>query len=399
MSASELPSGDVHVLDTLQARGFINQCTDWDGLKNHLEEPRTFYIGFDPTADSLHVGSLVQLMIMAHLSRAGHHAIAIVGGGTAKVGDPSGRDSVREILDEERLERNKAGIGVQIGKFCTGKMVDNAEWLDGLGYITLLREIGRHFSINDMLRAESVKQRLDRQQGLSFIEFNYVLLQSYDYLELFRRHNCTLQVGGGDQWYNIVSGMDIIRRLEGGTSFGLTTPLLTTASGAKMGKTAAGAVWLDPAKVSPFDYYQYWYNVDDRDIAKFMRLFTWLPLDEIERVVAGDFRDAKRVLAREATAVLHGTERALQAESAAIAAFSGGVSADMPTVQIALPATLIDVLVGAGLAGSNGEARRLIQGGGVSIGKNKVADIKAMVEAPEVVWAGKKRAVRVENAS
>jgi tyrosyl-tRNA synthetase len=385
----------MHVLDILKERGFFNQCTDEAALRAHLDTPRTFYIGFDPTADSLHVGSLVQLMAMAWLSRAGHHAIAVVGGGTAKVGDPSGRDSTRDILDAERLEHNKRGIATQIAKFCDGTMVDNADWLDGLGYIEVLRTIGRHFSVNDMLRADSVRQRLERQQGLSFIEFNYVLLQSYDFLELYRRHGCTLQVGGGDQWYNIVSGMDLIRRLEGGQSFGLTTPLLTTASGAKMGKTAAGAVWLDPARVTPYDYFQYWINVDDRDVPRFLRLFTFLP---IEACAVGDIREAKRLLAREATAVVHGREAAEAADAAATAAFAGGVSADMPTVAVTFPIGVLAALVAAGAAKSNSEARRMVEGNAVSVGDLRVTDPKALIDSPGVLWAGKKKPYRLESA-
>ena len=385
----------MHVLDTLKARGFFNQCTDEAALRAHLDEPRTFYIGFDPTADSLHVGSLVQLMAMAHLGRAGHHAIAVVGGGTAKVGDPSGRDSTRDLMDQERLDANKRGIAAQIAKFCTGKMVDNAEWLDGLGYIQVLREIGRHFSVNDMLRAESVKQRLERQQGLSFIEFNYVLLQGYDYLELFRRHGYTLQVGGGDQWYNIVSGMDLIRRIEGGQSFGLTTPLLTTATGAKMGKTAAGAVWLDPNRVAPYDYFQYWINVDDRDVERFLKLFTFLPLEQID---VTDIRAAKRTLAIEATAVIHGREAAEAADAAARAAFAGGVNENMPTVNVSFPAAVTAVLVASGAAKSNSEARRMIEANSVSIGDARVTDVKAVMTEPGVLWASKKKAFRVESA-
>lgn len=385
----------MHVLDTLKARGFFNQCTDEAALREHLAVPRTFYIGFDPTADSLHVGSLVQLMAMAHLERAGHKAIAVVGGGTAKVGDPSGRDATRDIMDDARLQHNKRGISAQIQRFCSGQMVDNAEWLDGLGYIQALREIGRHFSVNDMLRADSVKQRLERQQGLSFIEFNYVLLQSYDYLELYRRYGCTLQVGGGDQWYNIVSGMDLIRRLEGVHSFGLTTPLLTTATGAKMGKTAAGAVWLDAAKVSPYDYYQYWINVDDRDVERFTLLFTFLPLEGID---VTDIRQAKRTLALEATAVLHGRPAAVAADEAAQVAFSGGVSTHMPTVKVAFPILVTAALVASGAAKSSSEARRMIEGNGVSLGEAKVTDLKAMIDGPTVLWAGKKKPFRIEPA-
>ncbi len=385
----------MHVLDTLKERGFFNQCTDEPGLRAHLSTPQSFYIGFDPTADSLHVGSLVPLMVMAWLSRAGHHAIAVVGGGTAKVGDPSGRDSTRDILDHDRLEHNKRGIAAQIRKFCDGKLVDNADWLDGLGYIEVLRTIGKHFSVNDMLRAESVKQRLERHQGLSFIEFNYVLLQSYDYLELFRRHGCTLQVGGGDQWYNIVSGMDLIRRLEGGQSYGLTTPLLTTANGAKMGKTAAGAVWLDPAKVSPYDYFQYWINVDDRDVPRFLRLFTFLPIEDCN---PSDIRAAKRTLAIEATTVVHGREAAEAADAAALAAFAGGVNDNMPTVYVVFPIGILAALVAAGAAKSNSEARRMVEGNAVSVGDVRVSDPKTTIEGPAVLWAGKKKPTRLEPA-
>jgi tyrosyl-tRNA synthetase len=384
------------VLDTLQERGFWNQCTDETGLRRRMEAgPLAFYIGFDPTADSLHAGSLVQLMAMAHLSRAGHHAIAVVGGGTARVGDPSGRDETRELLDDQRLEVNKRGIAAQIARFCQGRMVDNAEWLMGLGYVAFLRDIGRHFSVNNMLTAESVRARLERNQGLSFIEFNYALLQAYDFLELYRRHGCVLQVGGGDQWYNIVCGMDLIRRLEGGQSWGLTTPLLTTVTGAKMGKTARGAVWLDPVKVPPYAYFQYWMNVDDRDVVRFSRLFTFTDVAEIDARAAADVRAAKRSLAREATAILHGEPEAAAADEAAAAAFAGGVASGMPTLACPLPIALVDVLVNSGLAKSKGEARRLIQQGGVSVGDDRVDSLTATVEHACVVWAGKKRAVRV----
>ncbi len=385
----------MHVLDILKARGFFQACTDESGLRAHLESPRTFYIGFDPTAESLHVGNLVQLMVMAHLGRAGHHPIAVVGGGTAKVGDPSGRDSTRDFMDNERLEANKRGIGAQIAKFCTGRMIDNADWLDKLGYIEVLREIGRYFSVNDMLRADSVRTRLERHQGLSFIEFNYVLLQSYDFLELFRRHGCTIQVGGGDQWGNIVSGMDLIRRIERGQSFGLTTPLLTTADGAKMGKSANGAVWLDPARVAPYEYFQYWLNVDDRDVERFLKLFTFLELDAID---VSDIRAAKRTLALEATAVVHGRDAARAAEAAARVAFAGGVSEDMPTITVSFPVGVLTALVAAGAAKSNSEARRLVEGGAVSFGTEKITDVKATIDGPGVLWAGKKRATRLESA-
>lgn len=374
----------MSVVDALKDRGFFNQCSDEPGLREHLDTAlRTFYIGFDPTGDSLHVGHLVQLMAMAHLARAGHHPIAVVGGGTAKVGDPSGKDATRELLDDVRLEANKAAIAAQIGRFCTGRMVDNADWLLPLNYIGFLRDIGRYFSINEMVAAEGVKLRLDREQGLSFIEFNYVLLQSYDFLELFRRHNCTLQVGGGDQWYNIVHGLSLIRRVAHGNAFALTTPLLTTSSGAKMGKTAAGAVWLDAGKLSPFDYRQYWYNCEDADVGRFLKLFTFLPLAEIDALERGDIRAAKKVLADEATAIVHGR---LEAK----------LEDNIPVFQTELPRLVVDVLVASGLATSKGEARRAIDNGGVRIGDAKVVTWETLVTTPAIVWVGKKRAVRVE---
>ncbi len=374
----------MSVVDTLRARGFFHQCSDEAGLREHLDSsPRTFYIGFDPTGDSLHVGHLVQLMVMAHLGRAGHDAIAVVGGGTAKVGDPSGKDATRELLDDARLEANKAAIAAQIARFCMGRMVDNADWLLQLNYIGFLRDIGRYFSVNEMVAAEGVKLRLDREQGLSFIEFNYVLLQSYDFLELYRRHNCTLQVGGGDQWYNIVHGLSLIRRVAHGNAFALTTPLLTTASGAKMGKTAAGAVWLDAGKLSPFDYRQYWYNCEDADVGRFLRLFTFLPIEEIDSLEHGDVRAAKKVLADEATAIVHGR-------------LAAKLEDNIPTLRTAFPRAITDVLVESGLAASKGEARRFIDNGGVRIGDEKVGAWDVVVTGPSIVWVGKKRAVRVE---
>lgn len=386
----------MHVLDLLQARGFVHQHTDETTLRARMDAgPVTFYCGFDPTGDSLHVGHLLPLMLMTHLARAGHHAIAVVGGGTAMVGDPSGKDESRDMIDDARIAANKAAIREQIARFCDGTLVDNADWLMGLGYIQFLRDIGRHFSVNRMLSAESVKQRLERNQGLSFIEFNYSLLQAYDFVELYRRHRCTLQVGGQDQWFNIVSGIDLMRRLEGAEGFGLTLPLLTTASGAKMGKTASGAVWLSADKFSAFDYRQYWYNVDDRDVERFLKLFTFLPLEAIAEVMAGDIREAKRVLALEATAVVHGREAAEAADLAARAAAQGGASADTPELMADLPAGLLDVLVAAGLAASKGEGRRLVQQGGVSVDGTKVDDPNLVLAKGGLVRVGKKKAVKL----
>lgn len=368
----------MNAIDILKARGFYNQCTDEDALRKLLDEgPVTFYVGFDPTADSLHVGHLVQVMAMANLSRAGHKAIPVVGGGTVQVGDPSFKEETRELLTPERMAANKAKIGAQLARFAPGELVDNADWLMKLNYVEFIRDIGRHFSVNVMVKAESMKQRLERGQGLSFLEFNYPLLQAYDFLELYRRFGCRLQVGGGDQWFNIISGADLIRRVEGGAAYGLTTPLLTTASGAKMGKTVAGAVWLDPEKVSPYDYNQYWYNCDDRDVEKFLKLFTFLPLEQIEDAVKGDIRAAKRLLADEATAIVHGRDTSI------------------PELAAALPAPVIDLLVASGLAKSKGEARRLIDNGGIAIGAEKVASYDAVMHAPGLLKAGKKRAVSV----
>jgi tyrosyl-tRNA synthetase len=367
----------VHTLDLLKARGFFNQCTDEDGLRKRMDEgPLTFYIGFDPTADSLHVGNLVQLMAMANLHREGHKPIAVLGGGTVQVGDPSGREETRELATPERMAHNKAKIGAQLAKFAPGELVDNADWLLQLNYVQFLRDIGRHFSVNVMVKAESMKLRLERGQGLSFIEFNYPLLQAYDFLELYRRYKCVLQVGGGDQWFNIVSGMDLIRRIEGGQSYGLTTPLLTTASGAKMGKTAAGAVWLDAEKVSPFDYRQFWYNCDDRDIGRFLRLFTFLPLEEIEEIEKGDFREAKKRLAEEATKIVHGDW-------------------EVPSHATALPRKALDLLVETKLAATKSDARRLIEQGGVTFDGAKVDTFDTPVTHPGVLRAGKKKAVRI----
>jgi tyrosyl-tRNA synthetase len=386
----------MHVLDLLRERGLFHQCTDEDALRAALSAgPVPFYCGFDPTADSLHVGHLIPLMMMAHLARAGHRPIAVVGGGTAMVGDPSGRDETRDLLSTEKLEANKAGIRAQIRRFCDGDLVDNADWLLPLNYVGFLRDIGRHFSVNRMLSAESVKQRLERNQGLSFIEFNYALLQSFDFLELYRRKGVKLQVGGQDQWFNMVSGVDLIRRLEGGEAWALTLPLLTTSTGAKMGKTASGALWLDANRVSPFDYRQYWYNCDDRDVEKLLKMLTFLPLDEVARLMLGDIREAKRVLALEATAVVHGREAAEAADAAARAAASGGAVAETPEVAIALPKSLIEVLRLGECADSNGAARRLIEQGGVTVGDVKVTDAAFVVTETTLVRVGKKRAFKV----
>lgn len=391
-------------LEVLEARGFVQQVSHPDEVRRALANERvTFYIGFDPTADSLHVGHLVQVMLMGWLQRLGHRAIALVGGGTSRVGDPSGRTDMRQMLTDEQIAANSEVFRRQLSSFLTldgdqGLLVDNADWLLHLQYIPFLRDIGRHFSVNRMIAAEAYKMRLER--GLSFIEFNYQILQAYDFLELHRRHGCRLQVGGDDQWGNIVAGIDLVRRVAGDEVWGVTTPLLTTATGAKMGKTAAGAVWLSADRLSPFDYWQFWYNTDDRDVGRFLRLFTFLPLEQIaalEALRGADIREAKRVLATEATTLAHGAEAARHAEAGARAMVGATAAEDLPTVALPGPTRLPDALVAAGLAKSKSEARRLVQGGGVSIDGGRVDDPEvevAPIGAGLVVRIGKKRAVR-----
>ncbi len=399
-----------NVFDTLQERGFIAQATDEDALRKKLaEEQITFYIGFDGTADSFHAGNLVTIMAMMHLQRAGHRPIGLVGGGTTMVGDPSGKTELRQMLSEETIEDNARKLHAQLNhylRFDEGRAIaeNNAKWLLDLNYITFLREIGRHFSVNRMLAAEAYKQRLEK--GLSFIEFNYQLLQAYDYLELYRRYGCTLQMGGDDQWGNILAGVDLIRRIEGVTVHAITYPLLTTASGDKMGKTAAGAVWLDATKLSSYDYYQYWINCDDRDVEKLLKIFTFLPLTEIKRLAAlagAELREAKRILAYEATAITHGEAEARAAEKAAQAAFAqGGDLGAMPTTNIPyarLEAGLgvLEIFAEVGLTKSRGEARRMVQQGGVYVNDTRVDQIEATLSPVDItpegilLRAGKKR--------
>jgi len=377
-------------------RGFLHQVTDAAALDAKLQAgPLPAYIGFDCTADSLHVGSLMQIMLLRLLQRTGHKPVVLMGGGTTKVGDPSFRDEARPLLDDAAIERNKAGIRRVFDAFLhfgagagDAVMLDNAEWLDELRYIPFLREVGRHFSVNRMLTMDSVKLRLDREQNLTFLEFNYMLLQSYDFSELQRRYGVALQMGGSDQWGNIVMGVELCRRMNGAEAFGLTTPLLTTASGAKMGKTAAGAVWLSAEKLSPYDYWQFWRNTEDADVGRFLGLFTELPMQEVRRLGAlagAEINEAKKVLATEATRLLHGEAAAtLAAETARRAFEEGAAAATLPSITHALPASLADLLVAARLCASKGEARRLAQQNGVRLNDEAVTDANASVTAADL---------------
>jgi tyrosyl-tRNA synthetase len=397
------------------ARGFLHQCTDLEALDAQAATgPVVAYIGFDATADSLHVGSLVSIMLLRLLQRTGHKPIVLIGGGTTKIGDPSFRDESRRLLSDEEIARNIAGIRRVFTKFLRfgdgatdAIMVNNADWLDRLEYIPFLRDFGRHFSVNRMLSFDSVKLRLEREQSLSFLEFNYMILQAYDFLELARRHGCVLQMGGSDQWGNIVNGVELGRRVDDRTLFGLTTPLITTASGAKMGKTASGAVWLNAERLSAYDYWQYWRNTEDADVGRFLRLFTELPLDEVvrlEQLQGADINQAKIVLANEATSLAHGEEAAAAAAETARRTFAeGGVGEDLPEYAATADALadgipLLDILVATGLTSSKGEARRLIRQSGVRVNNAVVGDETAAIREADIdadgiakLSAGKKR--------
>jgi tyrosyl-tRNA synthetase len=374
-------------LATALERGFIHQSTDMEALDERLRAGRLVaYVGYDCTADSLHVGSLVSIMLLRLLQHCGHKPIVLMGGGTTRIGDPSGKDEARQLLDDAQIARNMAGIRTVFAKFLKfgdgpdqAVMVNNADWLDELRYIPLLRDIGRHFSVNRMLTLDSVRLRLERDQPLSFLEFNYPILQAYDFGELARRYQCELQIGGSDQWGNIVAGVELARRAEARTLFGLTTPLITTASGVKMGKTAQGAIWLNAGRLSPYEYWQFWRNTEDDDVGRFLRLFTELDLAEIEHLERGDINEAKKVLATEATALCHGREAAEAAAETARAVFEGsGSRSELPQTEVprndlarGIPAFELFSLTG--LAASNGEARRLIRGGGGRI-NDRVVD-------------------------
>jgi tyrosyl-tRNA synthetase len=371
-------------LAAAQERGFIHQCTDLAALDARLAAgPLTAYIGYDCTADSLHIGNLTGIMLLRLFQQTGNQPIVLMGGGTTRIGDPSGKDEARLLLDDAQIARNMAGIRKVFARFLRfgetpgdAIMVNNADWLDELRYIPLLRDVGRHFSVNRMLTQDSVRLRLDRDQPLSFLEFNYLILQAYDFLELARRFGCELQMGGSDQWGNIVSGVELARRSDGRALFGLTTPLVTTASGAKMGKSAQGAVWLNAERLSPYEYWQFWRNTEDADVGRFLRLFTELPLAEtrrLEQLADAEINEAKKVLATEATALCHGRAAAEAAAETARSVFeAGGAGAELP--QVSLPRDALadgvpafELFVRAGLAASNSEARRLIKGGGARV--------------------------------
>ncbi|MBU1168360.1 MAG: tyrosine--tRNA ligase [Proteobacteria bacterium] len=420
----------MNVLDILTERGFVENTTHDEELRTYLHAGNaSCYIGFDPTASSLHVGSLVPIMSLAHMQRWGHKPIALVGGGTGLIGDPSGKTEMRQLITHEDVENNKKGIRKQLSHFIDftdgqAEMVDNADWLTGLGYIEFLRDIGRHFSVNRMIKAESYRMRLESEEGLSFIEFNYMLLQAYDFMKLAKSHNCLLQMGGSDQWGNIVAGIELTRKVHRKMAFGITFPLITTSSGAKMGKTASGAVWLDPERTSPYEYYQFWVNTDDNDVARFLGLFTFLPMDEIERVKglqAADLNHAKAILAFETTMLAHGQHRAEEAFNAARSMFGGRVipsdilpSSCIPREAVegdgdAVPSSVLsmdDLNEGipafklfstVGLAQSGGAARKLIQQGGAYMNGQRVPSFDYMIttndfEKGEIILrAGKKR--------
>ena len=402
------------MLEELKERGFYQQSTHPEEMAERLEKDRACcYIGFDPTADSMHVGHLIPLMGLAHMQRGGHRIIALMGGGTAMIGDPSGKTEIRKMLTEEQLQSNIQGMLPQFERFLDfsedAVMVNNAEWLRDLNYIDFLRDIGRHFSVNRMLSFETYKVRLD--SGLSFLEFNYQLLQAYDFLELNRRYDCILQMGGDDQWANIISGTDLIRRVERKDAFGWTYPLLTTSSGKKMGKTEKGAVWLDPKRTSPYEYYQYWINTEDDDVERFLSLFTFLPMNEVRelgKLRGADIRKAKQRLAFETTAIVHGSENAHQAQQAAESLFSGRKSAEgadnsnVPSTiidpeRISVGLGIFDIFLETGLCKSKGEARRLQAQGGVYVNDQRIDDPDFCLEESDLknreilLRAGKKR--------
>ncbi len=403
----------MSVFDELKARGLIAQMTHEDEIRELLEKEKvTFYIGFDPTADSLHIGHFLQMVVMAHMQRAGHRPIAIIGGGTAMVGDPSGRTDMRQMMTPETIQHNADCFKSQLSKlvdFSDGKalMVNNADWLMDLNYIEFLREIGVHFSVNRMLTAECFKTRLEK--GLSFIEFNYMLMQSYDFLKLYREYGCKLELGGDDQWSNILGGIELVRRCESAQAYGMTFTLLTTSEGKKMGKTQKGALWLDPEKTSPYEFYQYFRNVDDKDVINCMKLITFMPLDEIaayEKLEGSAINEAKKRLAFEVTKMVHGEEEAKKAQDAALALFAKGAAAEVPSVHVTKDDIkdgigIVDLLVLSKLTPSKSEARRVVQQGGASVNEKKITDLKAVIQPSEfkdgsiLIKKGKKSFVKM----
>ena len=404
-----------HILDVLKERGFIAQVTYEEDLYKQLEQPTTFYVGFDPTADSLHIGHYIPIMAMAHMQRAGHRPIALMGGGTAMIGDPSGKTDMRKMMTVETIDSNVAHIKQQMSRFLDfgeGKAIiaNNGDWLRHLNFIDFMRDIGSMFSVNKMLTAECYKARMATDNGLSFLEFTYMLMQSYDFLELYKRYGCCLQVGGNDQWSNMLGGADLIRRKEQGNAYACTCQLLLTHDGRKMGKTEAGALWLDPKKTSPYDFYQYWRNVDDKDVEKCLGLLTFLPMDEVRRLGAlegSEINEAKKVLAFEVTKLVHGEEEAVKAQEAAASLFGGAaMGGSIPTTEITAAdlekdARVTTLLAVCGLAPSNSAARRLVQGGGVSVNDEKISDVNAVVTAEQfgaeglMLKSGKKKFHRI----
>ena len=406
----------------LVERGFVHQATDLDGLDELAATTQvTGYVGFDCTADSLHVGNLVSIMLLRWLQRTGHRPIALIGGGTTKIGDPSGKDESRQLLDDATIAVNIEGVKRSLARFLEfgdgpghALMVNNADWLEELHYIPFLRDYGRHFTINRMLTFDSVRIRLEREEPLTFLEFNYMILQAYDFLELSRRYDCRLQMGGSDQWGNIVNGVELARRVDARTLYGLTTPLITTATGAKMGKTAQGAVWLNEERLSAFDYWQFWRNTDDADVGRFLRLFTELPLDEIDRLEAlqgAELNEAKKILADEATRLCRGEEAARAAAEAARAIFeqaAGDASAlpttEVPRAELEQGVSVVELFQRSGLTASRGEARRLIRGGGARLNDARIDDEAMVVTSAQLVdgalklSAGRKRHALVRAA-
>ena len=388
-------------LRSLSARGYIHQITDAAALDACADSGViSAYIGFDATADSLHIGNLVQIMLLRRLQQAGHRPIVLMGGGTTKIGDPSGRDETRQLLTDSQINANIAGIRETFSQFLDFNdspsgaiMANNDDWLKHLQYIAFLRDIGRHFTINRMLTMDSVRLRLEREQPLTFLEFNYMIMQGYDFVELFRRYGCTLQMGGSDQWGNIVQGVELGRRVANAQLFGLTSSLITTSSGAKMGKTASGAVWLNPNRLSPYDYWQYWRNTEDGDVGRFLRMFTDLPLEEVarlERLEGAQLNVAKEVLATEATRLCHGEAAALDAAATAARAFAGGAAEGLPTFMLkgGEPVQVIDVAIALGMANSKGEARRLVEQGGVRLNDQPVRAANASITEADLDGSG-----------